>query len=456
LATLTAVLAIASNYSVEVLRSEPTQGPLGDAEPGLAFIEERNAQGFGRRSFDHAIVLPPFGRKYSRDQISDELLAIAGSSSMADALHINVALARGNKRRLILLADGFLFRTAKIDQMYKRSLVERHGLASVISLPRGIVGRDSGVLSSLLVFDAPETSTEKVVRFVDCRSDWPSKSRLQSRQAKEHQRGACLARITSNVDSEHVALAKFDELIDNDFNLLVDRYVIDSELRRQRKLLNRQQTVPLDDLAELHRPQVFKPTPENLRPPVGQMITMREVATGDIRYGFVERPEKKFDVWAGDADQIERVILGPGDILISVKGKVGVAGVVSEDAPKDIYGAWTAGQPFIIARLRRSTAITSPIVLARYLASPFGQTQLQALAGGTTVPFIQMADLRRLAIPVPPADKQGEIMQQIEQIKTLRQQAKKIETDISELERDLSDLFFDDHEAPKQETLEHK
>jgi type I restriction-modification system DNA methylase subunit len=123
------------------------------------------------------------------------LLAIPGSSSMADALHINVVLARGNKRRLILLADGFLFRTAKNDQIYKRSLVERHELTSVISLPRGIIGRDSSVLSSLLVFDAPETSAEKVVRFVDCRSDWPSKSRLQSPQAAEHQLGACLARI---------------------------------------------------------------------------------------------------------------------------------------------------------------------------------------------------------------------------------------------------------------------
>jgi type I restriction enzyme M protein len=169
---------------------------------------------------------------------------------------------------------------------------------------------------------------------------------------------------------------------------------------------------------------------------------MREVATGDIHDGFVERPEKEVDIWAGDVDQIERFILRPGDILISVKGKAGVAGVVPEDAPEDIFGAWTAGQPFVIARLRQSTAINSPIVLARYLASPFGQAQLQALAGGTTVPFIQMADLRRLAIPVPPADKQREIVQQIEEIKILRQQIKKIETDILERERGLLKLFF--------------
>jgi type I restriction enzyme M protein len=157
---------------------------------------------------------------------------------------------------------------------------------------------------------------------------------------------------------------------------------------------------------------------------------------------LVEHPEKQIDVWTGDIDQIERVILRPGDILISIKGKVGVAGVVPEDAPHDTSGAWTAGQSFVIARLRKSTAIDSPAVLARYLASQFGQMQLQALAGGTTVQSIQMAGLRQLAVPVPPIETQRKIVQQIEEIKALRQQIKIIETDISQRERDLSKLFF--------------
>jgi type I restriction enzyme M protein len=450
LAELMAIIAIAANYSVEISRSEPTQGvQLRD----IAGLEERRSRGAGGPSFDYSIVLPPFGHKYSRDQISDESRAMPSSSSMADALHINVALERGNKRRLILLADGFLFRTAKNDQIYKRSVLARHGLTSIVSLPRGIIGRDSGVLSSLLVFDEQNTSNEKGVRFVDCRSNWPSKTR---RLLNPKAFRTWLAHVSSSAENEHVAFAKFDELAENDFNLLVDRYVIDPELRRQRLLLDRQETVSLDDLAELHRPQVFKPTPENLRPPAGQMITMREVATADIRDGIVERPTKEIDVWAGDVDQIERVILRPGDILISVKGKVGVAGVVPENAPEDIFGAWTAGQPFVIARLRRSTAISNPTVLAHYLASPFGQAQLQALAGGTTVPFIPMADLRRLAIPVPHIDIQRKIVQQIEEIKTLRQQIKKIEANISESERDLSDLFFGDHKTQTKKTLEHK
>ena len=68
--------------------------------------------------------------------------------------------------------------------------------------------------------------------------------------------------------------------------------------------------------------------------------------------------------------------------------------------------------------------------------------------------LIQMADLRRLAIPVPPVDTQREIMKQIEKIKTLRQQIKKIEGGISELERDLPDLFFGDHNAPAKKIPE--
>src|SRR5262249_26129412 len=158
--------------------------------------------------------------------------------------------------------------------------------------------------------------------------------------------------------------------------------------------------------AEFYRPQAFSPTAENRRPPVGQLVSMREVATGDIHNGIVECPTKEVDVWAGDVDRIERAIVKPGDVLISVKGKVGVVGVVPDAAPSELFGAWIAGQTFVIARLRQSKIIKNSAMLARYLASRFGQAQIQALAGGTTVPLIQMSDLRRVAVPLPPAEVQ--------------------------------------------------
>jgi type I restriction enzyme M protein len=432
LARLVALLSIAGGYLTDIACSDPIPNGRVDAE---VWPDRRT----GRvKLFDHAVALPPFGIKYSGAELKTKI----GSANTTEGLNISLVLGHGTKRQMVVVPDGFLFRTAKNDQVNKRHLISAFGLTSVISLPRGILGRESGVFSSLLIFDAGNISPDQNIRFIDCRSDWPSKTRLLSPQAAERQLRAWLARINSSADNEHVSSVKLEELADNDFNLLVDRYVVDPEIRRQRQFLEKQRTFSLDDLAELHRPQVFKPTPEDLRPPVGQIITMREVSTSDIRDGSVERPEKEIDIWAGDVDQIERVILRPGDILISVKGKAGVAGVVPEDAPEDIFGAWTAGQPFVIARLRRSTAISSPVVLARYLASPFGQAQLQALAGGTTVPFIQMADLRRLAIPVPPVEAQRKIVQQIEEIKKRRQQIQKIETDILERERSLSKLFF--------------
>jgi hypothetical protein len=62
--------------------------------------------------------------------------------------------------------------------------------------------------------------------------------------------------------------------------------------------------------------------------------------------------------------------------------------------------------------------------------------------------------LRQLAVPVPPVETQRKIMQKIEQIKTLRQQIKKIEADITKRDRNLSDLFFGNHEAPTKKTVE--
>jgi type I restriction enzyme M protein len=442
LARLIALLAIAGSYALKVSCSDPACGQIQDPEEDLAWLNERKPRPHAQRAFDHAIILPPFGRKYSSDQISDDLSAMPGTSSMADALHINLALTRSHKHQMILLADGFLFRTTKNDQIYKRLIVSSYGLSAVISLPRGIIGRDSAVASSLLIFDAANRLPEQAIRFIDCRSNAPSKLRLQTPQVKQHDVRAWLARINSAANNKYAVQVKFDELAANDFNLAVDRYVIDPEIRRQRQLLDRQNTIPLGDLAVLHRPQPFKPTPEHRRPPSGQIITMREVATGDIHDGLVKRPDKEIDVWAGDVDQIERIILRPGDILISVKGKVGIAGVVPENAPKDIFDAWTAGQSFVIARLRQSAPIDDPAVLARYLASAFGQAQLQALAGGATVPLIPMNDLKRLPIPVPPIESQRQILRQIEQTQSLRQKIEEIQAEIWQREREISDLFF--------------
>lgn len=446
LARLAALLAIAGNYSLKVSWSDPARGQIRDPEQGLQLLEERKQRGHAQRSFDYAIVLPPFGRKYSADKLSDDLSALPGSASTADALHINLALTRSHKHQLILLADGFLFRTTKSDQTYKRLIVSNYGLSAVIGLPRGIIGQNSGVASSLLIFDAANRTPGHRIVFIDCRSNVPSKLRLQSPQAKERDVRAWLARIHS-ADHEYAVRVNVDELAANDFNLAVDRYVIDPEIRRQRQLLNRQNTIPLGDLADLHRPQPFKPTPENRRPPVGQIISMREVATGDIHDGQIECPAKEIDVWAGDVDQIERIILRPGDILISVKGKVGVAGVVPDEAPVDIFDAWTAGQSFVIARLRQSAPIADPTVLARYLASAFGQTQLQALAGGATVPLIPMNDLKRLPVPVPPVERQQLIVRQIKETKLLREKIEKIQEEIGRQERETSDLFFTNSES---------
>jgi type I restriction enzyme M protein len=301
------------------------------------------------------------------------------------------------------------------------------------------------VLSSLLVFDSSATGPVEGIKFVDCRSKWSNKPKFESADGTQTRLRSWLSRINSSSDDRYLTTVKLDELDANDFNLLVDRYVIDPKVRQQRQLLARQETIPLDDIAELYRPQVIKSSPESRWPTIDQVITIREVATGDIHYGIVGKPDKEIDLWAGDINQIERAILRPGDILISIKGKVGVAGVVPAEAPSEVFGAWLAGQPFVIARLRRSAAIANPVVVARYLTSPNGQAQLWALAGGTTVSFIQMADLRRLAIPLPTVETQQKIIKETEKIGSLRQTIRDVENEIAARERYLSDLFF---EAP--------
>jgi type I restriction enzyme M protein len=240
--------------------------------------------------------------------------------------------------------------------------------------------------------------------------------------------------------SQNSALASYEDIANQDFNISVDRYVIAPSLRKQRQLLAEQQTIPLGDLVELYRPQArSQAVPADSE---GSQITLHEATTGDVYDGIVETPSKTTNISVHQMPYVERAILHRGDILISVKGKVGVVGLVPEDAPAGKSRAWwIAGQTFVITRVRRSSALVSPTVLAAYLVSSIGQAQLQALAGGITVPLIQISDLKRLPIPVPSREKQTKIIREFQYIHELRGKIRSVEDEIQERARNLSNLF---------------
>jgi type I restriction enzyme M protein len=95
-----------------------------------------------------------------------------------------------------------------------------------------------------------------------------------------------------------------------------------------------------------------------------------EILVGDIRPdGSISQPVKRVSVNDRDLTRALRQRVQPGDVLLSIRGRIGAAGIVPEHSGDSDTDEWLAGQSFAILRLRDSSPISSP-ALYRYLVSP--------------------------------------------------------------------------------------
>jgi restriction endonuclease S subunit len=121
-----------------------------------------------------------------------------------------------------------------------------------------------------------------------------------------------------------------------------------------------------------------------------------------------------------------------GDVLLVIKGSVGKVGFVRDVPDKSV---WLAGQSFAILRLRRHGPLTDPRVLHRFLSSNLGQRTLQSRCVGTTVPGLQMADVRRLPVVLPSPQQQKAIAQNVEALFDLQGRIQEMRNQLAQKQR---------------------
>ncbi len=275
------------------------------------------------------------------------------------------------------------------------------------------------IQTSVLLLDMSERCRE--VLFVDASSD------LGGKGAKHP---GALEQIAHIVSSRRVtgdsALVPIDAIAANDFNISVDRYVRSDEEQRAFDLLEVAYTVELGAIAELIRPQ-------SLPPATGENAKMfAEVALQDISsHGVISPPRKRVEVDFGAIAKAMRQTLQPGDLLLSVRARIGDVGIVPEFAEENDVAGWLASQAFVIVRVRDTSPISGRS-LYRYLSSPFGRRLLNSFALGATVSMVSMNDLKRLRVIVPTAAQARDIERQQDKIQGLRAQIRELEQRIEE------------------------
>jgi type I restriction enzyme M protein len=415
LAQVCECLALSNNLNLRVRHGDPLQLARADMATAPLLPD----------AYDASVVAPPFGTRHQVDDNDALGTGLPGPNSI-EAAGVVLAIARGKKTAVCLLPPSFLFKSAKADQIFRERAIRDYGLDTVVGLPRGVLS-SSTIAAALVVFKpssasgsrSPKRSSEVLMvngRGINVRGEWgvgkssPLASLIRSRESTKH--------------STSVSI---DDLVANDFNLSVDRYVLEPEARRMRTLAAAATTAQLDDIVELYRPQAI---PSNKGPASLHQLTLIEVGVADIdESGLVRFPSKEVMV-APEIDlQLRRARLEAGDVLLVIKGSVGKVGFVRE-VPRD--ATWVASQSFAILRLRQHTLVSDPRVLFRFLASGPGLASILSLRVGSTVPGLQMADVRRLPIVVPDKEKQRSVALEVEGLFRLQDQIQKLRSELWE------------------------
>jgi type I restriction enzyme M protein len=165
----------------------------------------------------------------------------------------------------------------------------------------------------------------------------------------------------------------------------------------------------------------------------GAKISFSEIGAADIdEAGLVRQPTKEVLLSSDFVQHSRRARVENGDILLVIKGSVGKVGFV-RNIPDG--STWLASQSFVILRLRRRGPLHDPRVLHRFLSSDLGQTTLQSLRVGSTVPGLQMADVRRLSILIPTVVEQKAIADEVEGLFDLQDRIEEMRHQLDERQR---------------------
>jgi type I restriction enzyme S subunit len=126
--------------------------------------------------------------------------------------------------------------------------------------------------------------------------------------------------------------------------------------------------------------------------------------------------------------ELPQLMLNRGEVLVSTDGSVGDVGYVT-----DAYKGWAASNN--IGRIAAKDGKAHPGYLYAFLASPYGQMQLQQEVYGGVIDHLEVEHLAKIDVPDAPLDEQEKIGAEVLRAFTLRDMANKLEEEtIAELE----------------------
>lgn len=367
-----ALVSILSKTEFEVAISDPIQNPTA-------------IEGGKPKLFDMTIAFPPFGMRYPVEEIRRDLFnRFPERTQIGSVLAIRHALSQTNSRLVIGVQNSVLF-SHGYEKELRRDLVDRGMIDSVIAMPSGLLSQ-TNIAFTILILN-PKGGA-KSIRFInaDTQEFCESVSRTKAQLINLNR---LMELATSNKNSDSCAIVSVEKVLENEYQLQVDRYVVSEGRRQLEKRLSNLNTIQLGDIV-----RTVRAIPAGLSP--DKPIAAMEIGAFDLpQFGYIEPKGKAISIDSNLAKRYEDCFLRPLDIVLIVKGSVGKIGLVPFDAPAPGNGGWVAGQSAIVLRVHPEYCAQS---LFSQLRSQMGQALLHSIVSGATIKLIQLRELMKLEI----------------------------------------------------------
>ena len=338
------------------------------------------------RRFDVALASPPFGLRYDANITDrDWFNRFPERSTSGAVLSVRHLLAQASRCVVVAVTNNVLFSSGS-ELAMRQDLLKRGIVKAVIAMPSGLLDT-TNIPFAVLILDP--AGGHQQVRFIDADSpqfrEQKSKAKAQLINLEQ-----LIQQSLEGESAENVAIVPIADILANDAQLQVGRYVLPDTTKQLQARLAKAETVALGDLVSTIRPLL--PTPDD-----ADSVAACEIGAADLPdHGYIGTPGRTIKV----SGKNEQQFLKPNDIVLIVKGSVGKLGIVPPEVPLPGEGGWVAGQSAIVLRGQPNARI-DPLTLALQLRSTLGKALLSGIVSGATIQLIQLKELNRLQVLVP-------------------------------------------------------
>jgi len=193
-------------------------------------LSEANAE--SRDEYSLILANPPFKGALDHDSVESSLLkTVKTKKTELLFLALILRMLKIGGRCAVIIPDGVLFGSSKAHKQIRQTLVEKHKLEAVISMPSGVFKPYAGVSTAILIFTKTNNGGTDNVWFYDMHADGYSldekRSEIKSNDIPDIIERFAKCNNKQEKDrsrTEQSFLVPFNEIKENEWDLSVNRY----------------------------------------------------------------------------------------------------------------------------------------------------------------------------------------------------------------------------------------